>query len=703
MKKNGFIKRSAAMLLAAVLAFAALSSCGSAKESSAAAAKAEESTPAVENTTVSDTNTPSVTREASEAAEASDKDQEAETDVLPETEEVSEEESSLTEVSVEGITYPYIKDFGNAEGRTEDEVTLYFVEGGDIPYVALSEYLELYCEACENRGKEGIEYESYKMNGENEYYVYRTDNKSSMTVNTKDDTLFFDDFNLFTHKPGVKALVTVMDLSEPEEMDVTEYMQRLAAATTPEEMQEIQEEYKRATQGEESTLFKTNQGVFNRSGDPVMLDLSEYLIEIVESDGECYIPLQTMSDLFMTELYMKYIFNGEKLIGAAYGSDITGEKYEAGPSTMSLEYAAFNYNELRFLLDCYYGLADEHNIDSFGSLLSQYSGLYAGLSSRDPEEFDNALKKLLFTYFDDGHSGFAASSWGSAEDQRLVAFTNTSYYGPSSKDMMLSFNRFKQARNAAFPDGVPAYQEIGDTAFVTFDSFIESADDLSDYYSVQDDTDYSQYMIKAAVPGSEDNNVLDTIRLVIYAHKMITREGSPIKNVVVDLSNNGGGNANAALFIISWMAGKADIAVEDAFTGAETLASFHADVNLDNIYSYQGLEDVTTDSLQQSGVNVYCLTSAASFSCGNLVPAACRMSHTVTLVGQQSGGGACCVLPCTTASGAEFQISGPKQLALVRNGSYYNIDQGIQPDIVLTKVESFYDREALVEYLNSLK
>ena len=605
--------------------------------------------------------------------------------------------------SVEGRTFPYIKDFGDGAGRLEDTVTLYFVDGGDIPYVALSEYMPLMSEAYAARGKEGVEFTIRQLEGGQEFYVSRTDGSASMLVNAEEDTLFFDNFNLFIHKPGVKGLVSVMDLSEPDEMDATEYIMRLAQASTPEEMQQITDEYKAAMQQTQNTLFKTNTGVFNRSGSSIKLDLSDYIIDIVSYEGECYIPLQTMSDLFMAEAYLKYVFNGETLFGAAYGTDLLSEKYLSEPANMSLEYARFNYNELRFLLGCMYGLAPEHGIDSFGNMLTQYSGLADGITSRIPEEFDEALAKLTLTFFDDGHSGFAAPSFGSSANPAVTAIANMTFYGPSSKALILAGNNFKTARLAAYPDGVPAYQEIGDTAFITFDSFLVTEDDLASYYTVPDDTDYSQVLVGAPVLSPTDVVKVDTIRLVIYAHKMIMREGSPIKNVVVDLTNNGGGNADAAVFLISWLCGKADIAIRDTFTGAQTLMSFHADVNLDNVYSYTGMENVTTDSLQQSDISVYCLTSPMSFSCGNLVPAACKMSRVVTTVGQTSGGGSCAVLPCTTASGAEFQISGPKQLSIVRNGSFYNIDEGIEPDIPLTKVESFYDRQALVELLRSVK
>lgn len=44
--------------------------------------------------------------------------------------------------TVEGRTYPYLRQFSDQEKYpTEGEMTLYFVNGGDIPYVALSEYL----------------------------------------------------------------------------------------------------------------------------------------------------------------------------------------------------------------------------------------------------------------------------------------------------------------------------------------------------------------------------------------------------------------------------------------------------------------------------------------------------------------------------------------------------------------------------------
>ena len=141
--------------------------------------------------------------------------------------------------------------------------------------------------------------------------------------------------------------------------------------------------------------------------------------------------------------------------------------------------------------------------------------------------------------------------------------------------------------------------------------------------------------------------------------------------------------------------GEADIALRDTFTGAETDAMYLADVNLDG--GYHEKDHVC------AGYKLYCLTTNNSFSCGNLVPAACQSSGKVTLIGQTTGGGACAVLPCTTAAGTVFQISGNRQISIIKNGSFYNTDAGIEPAFFLDKPESFYDRPSFVEYLHDLK
>ncbi len=101
--------------------------------------------------------------------------------------------------------------------------------------------------------------------------------------------------------------------------------------------------------------------------------------------------------------------------------------------------------------------------------------------------------------------------------------------------------------------------------------------------------------------------------------------------------------------------------------------------------------------------NLYCLVSPVSFSCGNLVPWVFKASGTVTLLGDTSGGGSCVVRTMSSAWGSLFSMSGTKRISFVKNGSFYDVDRGVDPDVFLTKKESFYDREQLTEFINSLR
>ena len=150
---------------------------------------------------------------------------------------------------------------------------------------------------------------------------------------------------------------------------------------------------------------------------------------------------------------------------------------------------------------------------------------------------------------------------------------------------------------------------------------------------------------------------------------------------------------DAALFLMCWVLGEAPFCVKDTFTGALSTASYMADTNLDRLFDER-------DVLK--GKIVFCLISPLSFSGGNLVPAVFRYSQKVTLLGRTSGGGSCTTLQMSSAWGTMFQISRPSRMSFFKNGSFYDIDQGVEPDIYLTSISSFYDREKLTAYINSL-
>ena len=91
-----------------------------------------------------------------------------------------------------------------------------------------------------------------------------------------------------------------------------------------------------------------------------------------------------------------------------------------------------------------------------------------------------------------------------------------------------------------------------------------------------------------------------------------------------------------------------------------------------------------------------------SFSCGNLVPAALKSSQKVTLIGRTTGGGSCVVQPMTTAYGTVFQISAAHRMSFLKNGSFYDIDQGVDPDYYVDRIANLYNRAAMTDVINGL-
>ena len=224
--------------------------------------------------------------------------------------------------------------------------------------------------------------------------------------------------------------------------------------------------------------------------------------------------------------------------------------------------------------------------------------------------------------------------------------------------------------------GVPAYEEIGDTAFITFDEFY--LDPNMDYYK-----------------KAPTKNAKDTIGIIAYSVQRILRKNSPVKNVVIDLSCNFGGTIDSAIYTIGALIGTTSMSIEDSFTGALVTSIYSVDTNFDGKFN-------SKDHLKGKGLNIYCLASGASFSCGNLVPCMFKQSPDAAIIGDTSGGGACSVLWISTASGASLRISSHNRISFTKNGSFYDIDRGAEADFFLSKKDSYYNRKKLTKYIDSL-
>ena len=590
----------------------------------------------------------------------------------------------------------------SAENKSPEGYPLYFVDGvKDLPFVDLTDWIGMMNALVPAASPVlNADYHLEAVESEDDGMVtLRRENDSLMTLDFDAGTILWSDYCSFIQE----ANGPYQDLANIPPVDENGQPNLLAAIAI------------RAKQG----------GITGVS-------LSDYDIPMVAQEGKYFLPLQTLSAFMLYPYFMSMYYNQEclmltsvtemkmpveemtndlmalvtpEMIAQIEKMGLSGEEavqamlqaaseteqgaaiikayraayekslhylYTSVPAgERSEELINFGFHELALELDCFYGLKDVHHIDAFDEYMFQTS-LGEALLGTSVAEADTAIADLVHLYLDDGHSAFISPSY-----LQSAGGDNASDSGFSQRRYSSLADRLSQLRQK-YPEATAPYYEVGDTAFVRMDEFSISLN--TDYYA-------------AAASGQLPDPTHDTVSLLVQAHQMITRENSPIKNVVLDLSTNGGGDAPAAIYTIAWFLGNAQVSTYNTFSGAETTTVYRADLNLDHQYDEK-------DSL--SHLRLFCLTSPVSFSCGNLVPWAFKEDGQVTLLGRVSGGGSCVVQPMTTAWGTSFQISGSKRLSFLKNGAYYDVDQGVEPDFIIMSYENYYDRQALADYISHL-
>ena len=434
----------------------------------------------------------------------------------------------------------------------------------------------------------------------------------------------------------------------------------------------------------------------NIAGQSITLSWATQDIGVViwkESDSyNLALPLQTFNDVFLSPCGNHIIYNGNYLYIASNDYLVASEGTDKGywktgnqSGTRSEALAEFCYNELCLNFDLNYGLKAIHGIEKFADFDAYFkkTGTRDSLKSTDAATFAKALKDVCVFYFGDGHSGYNANSH--YLDKNLsIPLTHT----PSaSVAWNLANDTYTKARGT--PGTISGYIEQGDTAIVRFDHFkikhgsrekvIAAAAGLSS-------------KIDSYVNKYEDE--YDTIALINYANSQIQKANSSIKNVVLDLSLNGGGANHAAAVVIAWMLGKCDFYFTNPITGAKWSITYSADVNMNGTYDEAG------DTIKDK--NLFCLIAPCSFSCGNLVPAMLKASNNVTILGVSSSGGSSCVQNSSAADGTVIQMSSKNVMSISKNGSNYDIDKGVEPHYFINKPENFYTPTTIKELVNNI-
>ena len=573
---------------------------------------------------------------------------------------------------IEQRTYPLY--LGRLENTWPEEFPLYFVDGvNDLPYMDLNDFAALLNWFFP--AKDPARWKDYRVTVETDEAAGRAallrENGSALTFDFALGRMSWDDYSAFREGADGFSIDLLRGFRAQDAKGRPCLLSMVRARESP--------------------------------GGPVTLDLKERGIPMAARDGLYLMPMQTLSAFCLSTESVSLYFNHRCLIlcnprqmtppygkflsfladdwGDLGAKLVTGTDILPGPSLLktymagpkggrSQGLADYGYRELCLELDMLYGLRETLGADSFTDICAQ-TGLTADLLSRNPATADGALKHLMETRLDDGHSVCYNGSY------RASASQNDAVPGPAAKSRFDLYEQLVKLR-AQYPGASKGYYETDGTAFIVLDSF--TYDSGIDYYE------------------AAKNNALpdDAIGRIIRAHRWITRENSPVRSVVLDLSCNVGGAVPAAIYTIAWFLGDAGLSMRDTFGGAEAAARFLADVNLDRRFDAR-------DTLSGRNLNLYCLTSPVSYSCGNLAAWAFKADGRVKLLGGVTSGGSCAVWPMTTAWGASYSISGPYRLSFLKSRAFIEGERGAAPDAALPSYNAYYDRQALAEFIGGLR
>ena len=181
--------------------------------------------------------------------------------------------------------------------------------------------------------------------------------------------------------------------------------------------------------------------------------------------------MQTLSDIMLSlPSYVCLLYNNEGVFVYEYGSEpgreLLRKYYEAQPKEGKSEgLADYTYNELCMMMDHFYGLKESHGIEDLDEFFTE-TALRDALRSTDPEMSARAMRVLMDLYIDDLHSGYMLNSWRIGMDAQIDGMTGKSIQNMSDLAM-----KYYTAREKYYPDGIPGYEEVGNTAYITFDSF----------------------------------------------------------------------------------------------------------------------------------------------------------------------------------------------------------------------------------------
>ena len=427
--------------------------------------------------------------------------------------------------------------------------------------------------------------------------------------------------------------------------------------------------------------LRLREVVYEGEPEPVTFDFGTLGIAIYGDEEDVWFPVSILSSWFTDIAQNRLTYNGKYLYKFSGESSYTRDleyfdtEYMDGVlqgQPRDEDLASESYAELGFVFRYMYGYPGTTGLDP---VVLRDQGLDAALkdcgesgqelirelSSRDMRKFWHGMYRLSGTVLEDGHNDTSLNIGvvDAGSDERYQSFREFTWNAYSEGGMSELEQKLTKANLGIFqvrPEELTQnkYYSSGDTAVILLTAFTVDREAWEAFY--RDD---------GPVPGDTYGTIAQGL--------MKAAEDGRIRNVIIDLSTNGGGYSDAAAACISLMTGRDYLCGYDELSKQHFKVYFDIDRNLDGEFDEKD-EEVHYD------YHYGALVSNASFSCGNLFPFLVRDEGGV-VIGERSGGGACSIQQAVLSEGFDIRISGCKfKLTDSRNSDF---EPGIEPDILL--------------------
>ena len=414
-------------------------------------------------------------------------------------------------------------------------------------------------------------------------------------------------------------------------------------------------------------------------------DLKKYGIDL-RGDGQMvYVPLITLSDIY-SDLDGKHVFfNGEKIILTDFETTpVTIDEafcmkpYEATERPADL--AAYSYGELCFAIDHFYGRPGRNDIDN----IIQEKGIDQALSEKHRTLLQSTkMNEYLFgmeylgVLLDDGsHTRLSpvlnASVMGITDPNVLgqlaakFVIPFTADYSDEVTAVMANLQRTDGSSVAAKARyellNTDTYIKIGNTMYCIFDDFgpIDSKGWTAFYKGTGPLPTYNPEF------KGDINGIVEALDKAAADPE--------VKNFVLDMTCNNGGELSVLQAITALLAGKTAVNYENVLTKQRIVNDVKVDANFDRVFDDNDMKP------RHPELNIAIMTSHYAYSCGNLLPSQMK-DFGFLVIGEKSGGGSCSIQRMCTPEGLCYQISSARARLVNKAGE--NIDRGVEPHIVL--------------------